>query len=95
MAAYLVVDGKVLDAQCYQQYRELAQAAIAKFGGRYLVRGGASTCLEGDWQPQRLVIVEFASTEQARLFYDSPEYLEARKIRAGAAEFNMLLVEGI
>ncbi len=94
MAAYLVVDIKVKDPQQILKYRELAQQAIARHGGRYLVRGGKSITLEGDWQPERLVVVEFASLEQARLFYDSPEYLAARAARAGAADFDMLLVEG-
>jgi len=94
MAAYLVVDIKVKDAQQILKYRELAQQAIAQYGGRYLVRGGACTTLEGNWQPERLVVVEFPSLEQARLFYDSPEYLAARAVRAGAADFDMLLVEG-
>lgn len=94
MAAYLVVDIKVTEPQQFQKYRELAQLAVAKYQGRYLVRGGKSITLEGDWQPERLVIVEFPSVEQARLFYDSPEYLAARAARAGAADFDMLLAEG-
>ena len=94
MAAYLVVDIKVKDPQKILEYRELAQSAVAKFQGRYLVRGGKCITLEGDWQPERLVVVEFPSLEQARQFYDSPEYLAARAARAGAADFDMLLVEG-
>ena len=81
MAAYLVVDIKVKAPQQILKYRELAQQAIARHGGRYLVRGGKSITLEGDWQPERLVVVEFASLEQARLFYDSPEY--SRSARRG------------
>ncbi|MFA6310801.1 MAG: DUF1330 domain-containing protein [Sterolibacterium sp.] len=94
MSAYLVVDAQVKDTQQFLKYRELAQVAVAQYGGRYLVRGGAYTILEGDWQPGRLVIVEFPTTEQARLFYDSPEYLAARAARAEAADFDLLLVEG-
>ncbi|MCX7173084.1 MAG: DUF1330 domain-containing protein [Proteobacteria bacterium] len=94
MSAYMVVDAQVKDTQQFLKYRELAQAAVAQYGGRYIVRGGAYTVLEGNWQPGRLVIVEFPSTEQARLFYDSPEYLAARAARAEAADFDLLLVEG-
>lgn len=94
MSAYFVVDAQVKDAQKFLKYRELAQVAVAQYGGRYLVRGGAYTVLEGDWQPGRLVIVEFPTTEQARLFYDSPEYLAARAARAEAADFDLVLVEG-
>ncbi|TRZ69672.1 MAG: DUF1330 domain-containing protein [Rhodocyclaceae bacterium] len=95
MTAYIVVDAQLKDTRQFLKYRELAQLAVAQYGGRYIVRGGACTVLEGDWQPGRLVIVEFPSTEQARLFYDSPEYLAARAARAEAADFDMLLVEGI
>ena len=88
------MDARVTDTQQFLKYRELAQVAVANFGGRYIVRGGAYTILEGHWEPGRLVIVEFPSTQQARLFYDSPEYLAARAARAVAADFDMLLVEG-
>ena len=93
---YLVVESKVTDPVAYENYKQLAQAAIAKFGGRYLVRGGAAEVLEGPWTaPQRLVIVEFDSVEQAKKFYDSPEYLAARAARKDAASMNILVVEGL
>jgi uncharacterized protein (DUF1330 family) len=91
--AYLIVDAKSTDPEAMQQYRDLAQVAVAHYGGRYLVRGGAYQVLEGDWQPQRLVVVEFPSLEQGHKFYESPEYLAARAARAGVSSFDMLLVE--
>ena len=91
--AYLIVDAKSSDPQAMQRYRELAQVAVAQYGGRYVVRGGEYQVLEGDWRPQRQVVVEFPSPEQARGFYDSPEYLAARAARAGVSSFDMLLVE--
>jgi uncharacterized protein (DUF1330 family) len=91
--AFLIVDAKSSDPQAIQRYRELAQVAVAQFGGRYVVRGGEYQVLEGDWRPERLVVVEFPSLEQARRFYDSPEYLAARAARAGVSSFDMLLVE--
>jgi uncharacterized protein (DUF1330 family) len=94
-AAYLVVDARVHDAQGIARYRALAEHAVAGFGGRYLARGGATETLEGDWVPQRLVIVAFPSMEAARRFYDSPEYRAAREARAGIADFEMLLTEGL
>jgi uncharacterized protein (DUF1330 family) len=94
MSAYLIVDAKSSDPDRMGEYRRLAELAIGKFGGRYLVRGGAYQVLEGDWHPQRLVVVQFDSTEQARSFYDSPEYLAARKARADCSRFDMLLIEG-
>lgn len=93
---YLVVESKVTDPVAYEIYKQLAQAAIAQYGGRYLVRGGAIEMLEGKWTgAPRLVIVEFDSVELAKQFYDSPEYRAAREARAGAADMNMLVVEGL
>lgn len=95
MPAYLIADVEVTDAIRYEQYKALAAPAIAKHGGRYLVRGGAHASLEGPWRPHRLVIVEFPDVETAKRFYDSPEYREARAARAGAATGNFVVVEGL
>jgi len=92
---YLVVESKVTDPVAYETYKKLAGQAIAQYGGRYLVRGGKAEVLEGPWTaPARLVIVEFDSVELAKRFYDSPAYRAARAARAGAADMNMLVVEG-
>lgn len=95
MAAYLVVDIDVTNPTQFEKYKKLAPAAIAKYGGRYVIRGGAYEVLEGDWKPQRLTIVEFDSMERAKAFYTSPEYGVAIKARAGAANFKALLVQGM
>ena len=95
MPAYLIVDCLVTDPAQYENYKRLAPPAIAKFGGRYLVRGGATTQLEGQWRPNRVVVLEFPDVETARRFYDSPEYQAARDVRAGAATMNMIVVEGL
>ena len=93
---YVIAEAKVNDAAAYDSYKALAQAAIAQYGGRYLVRGGAVEILEGRWtKSPRLVIVEFDSPEQARRFYHSPEYQAARKARDQASEMNMLVVSGV
>ena len=95
MTAYVLVDCEVSDAGRYERYKQLAPPAIAKFGGRYLVRGGATEVLEGGWVPRRIVVLEFPSVDAARRFYDSPEYRAAREVRQGAAQMNMILVEGL
>jgi uncharacterized protein (DUF1330 family) len=95
MAAYLVVDIDVSNPAQFEEYKKLAPAAIARYGGRYLIRGGAYEVIEGDWKPQRLTLVEFDSTEKAKAFYNSPEYQLAIKARLGAANMKMLLVQGI
>jgi uncharacterized protein (DUF1330 family) len=95
MAAYLVVDIEVTNPAQFEEYKKLAPAAIARYGGRYLIRGGAYEAIEGDWKPQRITVVEFESMEKAKAFYNSPEYQVAIKARLGAANMKMLLVQGI
>jgi uncharacterized protein (DUF1330 family) len=92
--AYIVVDAKSTDPERMVEYRRLSSIAVEKFGGRFLVRGGPYEVLEGAWQPQRLVVIEFESREKAKAFYDSPEYVAAREARAGVSSFDMVLVEG-
>ena len=95
MSAYIVVDGEVTDPVRYEAYKKLAQAAIAKHGGRYLVCGGETSVLEGAWQPHRIVVLEFPSAKAIKRFYASPEYRAAIALREGAARMNMIAVEGV
>jgi uncharacterized protein (DUF1330 family) len=91
--AYMVVDARSSDPERMIEYRRLAQIAVEQYGGRYLVRGAPYITLEGSWQPQRLVVLEFPSMDAAKAFYDSPEYSAARAARAGVSDFDMLLAE--
>ena len=95
MPAYLIAEIEVTDPAAYEDYRKLTPAAIARYGGRFLVRGGKVETREGGWSPQRLIVVEFPSLEQARAFYDSPEYAPALAIRKRAARSRLLFVEGV
>jgi uncharacterized protein (DUF1330 family) len=95
MAAYIVVDCEVTDPARYEDYKKLAPEAIAKHGGRYLARGGQTAMLEGEWRPNRVVILEFPSLDAARKFYTSVEYTAARRARAGAAKMDIIAVEGV
>jgi uncharacterized protein (DUF1330 family) len=95
MAAYFIVDVKVHDPQLYEDYRKLVGPTLERYGGKFLVRGGASETIEGDWQPQRLVILEFDDTEQFKRWYHSPEYTEARSIRFQASTARAILIQGI
>lgn len=94
MPAYIIAQINVTDPQKYQEYAKLAAPASAKYGARYLVRGGAKTTLEGDIPFSRIVVSEFPDVETAKRFYHSPEYQQARSKRLGAADFNMVIVEG-
>lgn len=95
MPAYLIVETQITDPVAYEVYKSLSPAAIAAHGGRFLARGGELAVLEGDWHPNRLVLAEFPDIATAKIFYDSPEYLKARKAREGAATLRMVVVEGL
>ena len=93
--AYLLVQVDVSNPERYGEYTKLSPAIIEKFGGRFLARAGQSTTLEGTAAPSRVVVIEFPSYERAQAFYNSPEYVAARKVRAGAATAQFVLVEGL
>jgi uncharacterized protein (DUF1330 family) len=95
MSALVIVDIEVLDPVPYEDYKRLASASIAAHGGRYLVRGGATDVLDGDWTPRRLVVLEFDSVEKAKAWRASPEYAEALQVRGRCARSNMVVVEGV
>ena len=94
MSAYVIVDVEVTDPSGYAEYKELAQAAVALFGGKYLARGGKAENLEGSWQPKRLVILEFPTYDQAKTWLNSSEYAPARELRHKYAKSKMVIVEG-
>jgi uncharacterized protein (DUF1330 family) len=95
MAVYAVVNVRVTDPARYEEYRAEVPATIERYGGRYLARGGAVEVLEGDWDPQRLVVLEFESMERFRDWYDSPEYAPLRRLRGEAAATQFAVVEGL
>jgi len=95
MPALVIVDIEVTDPVRYEDYKRLASASIAAHGGRYLVRGGQSEVLDGTWTPRRLVVLEFDSVEKAKAWRESPEYAEAKQVRASCARANMVVVEGV
>jgi len=95
MPAYVIVETNVTDPEQYERYKAAAPASIAAFGGRYVVRGGELAVFEGDWNPARVVILEFPNLETAKRWYASEEYGEARKLREGAAELKIVAVEGL
>ena len=95
MTAYVIVDIEVTDPTRFEEYKKLAPATIAAYGGRYLARGGQTETLEGTWTPQRLVILEFDSVDRARAWLNSPEYGPARQMRHQAAQSNMVVIEGV
>jgi uncharacterized protein (DUF1330 family) len=96
MPAYLISEvSEVVDAAKMEEYRTLAQAAIERYGGRYIVRGGQWEAIEGEWALERVVVVEFPTVEQAKAWYHSPEYAKALEISRVALKRRMLVAEGV
>ena len=95
MSAYLVAHLNITDPKAFEAYRAAVPDVIARFGGTYLVRGGAVETLEGEWRVPRLVIIAFESMAQAKRFYDSPDYQEILPLRLAAAQGEVVLVEGV
>jgi len=91
--AYLLVQVEVANPQQYAEYTKVSPGIIEKFGGHFLARGGRTATLEGPPASSRVVVIEFPSYERAQQFYNSPEYEAARKLRAGAANAQFVLVE--
>lgn len=94
MPAYIIADVHVTDAAGYEPYRPLAAASIARFGGRFVVRGGNADLLEGAPEPARVVVIEFPDAETARRWYRSDEYQQALNIRQANSTARVILVEG-
>ncbi|MEE4344345.1 DUF1330 domain-containing protein [Pseudomonas alliivorans] len=95
MKAYWIAQVDVTDPQQYSEYTQRAPAAFALFGGKFMARGGRSEALEGRTTPQRTVVIEFESYEQAIACYRSPEYQEAMSHRKGASKAEIVIVEGV
>jgi uncharacterized protein (DUF1330 family) len=95
MPAYVIVDIDVTDPERYEQYKAATPATLEAAGGRFLVRGGAVTILEGDWQPSRLVVLEFENLAAAERWYESAAYQAAKKLREGGARMRMVAVQGL
>ena len=94
MSAYVIVDVEITDHKEYEEYKKLTPAAVAAFDGKFIVRGGATQTLEGDWQPELIVVLEFPSVDRANEWWASPQYTEAKVIRQRSAKTKMIVVEG-
>jgi len=94
MAAYLIADTQITDHRTYDEYKRQVAPTIAKFGGRFLVRGGSHEVLEGTLQVHRLVVIEFPSMQALKSWYSSPEYAPLLAMRQPAATDHLIAVEG-
>jgi uncharacterized protein (DUF1330 family) len=95
MPAFVIVEIEVNDLEDYEDYKKLVPASVEAYGGRFIARGGAIESLEGDWAPERIVVLEFPSLERARQWWASPEYSDAKAIRMRAARTRMIATQGV
>jgi uncharacterized protein (DUF1330 family) len=95
MAAYIIVEVKVNDPVRYEDYKKMTPVSLAVYGGKFIARGGKTELLEGEEDPQRIVILQFDNAEQAKAWWSSSEYSEAKKLRQQTSETRMILVEGV
>lgn len=95
MPAYVIVEIEIHDPVAYEEYKKLTPASISAYDGKFVVRGGITECVEGNWNPQRIVVLKFPSVERAKEWWQSEEYAEAKTTRQRSAKTKMLIVQGI
>ena len=95
MAGYVIVNDTITDGAVFAGFRERIAETVEAYGGRYLVRGGTAEVVEGDWVPDRIVILEFDDVDRARAWLNSPEYTELREVRVRSASASVIIVEGV
>ena len=95
MKTYIIVDVDIQDPVRYEDYKKMTPSSLVPFEGRFIARGGQTVTLEGDWKPNRLVILEFPSIEKAKAWWSSDTYAPAKALRQSIAETKMIMIEGI
>ena len=94
MPAYIIVEISINDPEQYEEYKKLTPASVAAFGGKFIVRGGKTETLEGKWDPERIVVLEFPDEDKAKQWWSSELYAPAKALRQRIADTKMLLVAG-
>lgn len=94
MPAYIIVEVEIHDAKLYEDYKKLTPGSLLRYEGKFIVRGAQTGSLEGDWNPQRIVVLEFPSVEKAKKWWASEEYAPAKAIRQSASKTKMIVVAG-
>lgn len=95
MPAYAIFDVEIRDMARYQAFMAAVKPALEQAGARYLVRGGEHKVYEGDWQPRRLVLLEFPSFEAWEAFYTGPTYQALKAIRDEVSSARLVAVSGV
>jgi len=95
MPAYVLAEVNITNPEGYKEYTQVVPATIARYGGKFLARGGAVHPLEGEWPQCRRVLIEFPTVEAARQWWDSPEYEKPKAMRRANSDGRLLLIEGV
>lgn len=95
MAAYIIVEVDIHDPVQYDDYKKLTPASLLPYQGKFIVRGGQTETLEGDWDAKRIVVLEFPTKELAKQWWSSHEYAPAKALRQRTSTTKMILVEGV
>ena len=95
MPAYVIAHIDVKDPVRYEDYKKMSPVSIQQYGGRFIARGGKCEVLEGNWQPKRLVLLEFPTVERAREWWASEDYRPAKELRQATSSGDMIVVEGL
>lgn len=95
MPAYVIVEVTIENPTAYEEYKKLTPASIAAHDGKFVVRGGKAFSIEGDWNPDRIVVLEFPTMDKAKEWWNSEQYTVAKRIRQAAAKTKMIFIEGV
>ncbi len=95
MAAYVIADIEITDPVIYEKYKKAVPETISLYGGKFIARGGKAERLEGNWDPRRVVILEFETLEQAKRWWASDEYKGPKALRQSASSANLIVIEGV
>lgn len=95
MSAYIIVDVNITDPVRYDDYKKLTPGSLLPYDGKFIVRGGTTETLEGDWQPGRIVVLEFPSMAKAKAWWSSDGYAPAKALRQATSITRMIMVEGV
>ena len=96
MPAYVIADVRdARDAEALAEYRRVNTEVVADHGGRFIVRGGETELLEGEWDTRRIVVIEFPDMDAARRWYDAEDYAPLKALRQSASDTNIILVDGV
>ncbi len=95
MAGYLIAELNITDQDRFAEFAEKIVELVEAFDGKYLVRGGKTEVVEGDWAPQRVVVIEFDSYERVQDLVNSQEYEDLAKIRSTSSVSSTIIVDGV